>query len=133
MKLKSFISLLLCSVLMVPFVSLGDCDFSKGITPGLNGTFVYSETCHKKVGQVVQDNKNLTQANSDLTKAISLKDLAIQTSDKRATLWNNTAENLESRLQKVDTMEKHNEWIFFGLGVLATGASVWLAAKAIGH
>jgi hypothetical protein len=117
--------------LLVAPLANADCDFATGITPGPNKTFVYTEACHQKVGAVVQDNKNKTTQVDDLNKAISLKNVALDNADKRATLWMDTSGKLEDRLQKVDNLQKTNERIYFGLGVLTAVISIFAAAKAI--
>jgi len=119
--------LIACTLLSNPVYAT--CDFSKGITPGPNNTFIYTEECHRAVGTLVQQNKNQAQQINDYVKAISMKDLALQESDKRATLWNTTASNLEGRLQKVDSMEETNKFLYFGLGILATGFAAYVANK----
>ena len=129
-KMKTLINLVVLLCFISNIASAG-CDWSKDITPGPNKTFVYSEACHLAVGQLVQDNKVKTQQVQDLTKALTLKDLALTASDSRATLWSNTSQNLEDRLQKVDSLEKKNEILYFALGVLATGLSVWGASQLV--
>jgi len=124
------IAVILC--LLFPFRVFGDCDFSKGITPGPNKTFIYTEVCHQKVGQLVQDNAVKATQITDLTKAISLKDLALTDSDKSKQAWMATSSTLEDRLQKVDSLEKKNDILYFGLGVLTTFAAAFAAAKLVG-
>lgn len=113
--------------------AMADCDFSKGITPGANHTYIYTEECHQAVGKLVSDNKALTLQVGDLTKAITLKDLALTKSDDRTQLWMNTSDQLLDRVNKIDDTVKHNEWIYFGLGVLTTFAAGYVAAQAIRH
>lgn len=120
--------MLLCFVSNVAFA---DCDFSTGITPGPNKTFVYSEECHLKVGQLVQQNTTLLAQVGDLTKAITLKDLALTKADERTQLWMNTSDQLTDRITKIDEVYKKNEWIYFGLGVLSIlGAAYVVKAVA---
>jgi hypothetical protein len=128
--MKSILVSLLLSIFTLN-ICFADCDFKTGITPGPNKTFIYSEECHLKVGQLAQDNSVLTQQVGDLTKAIQLKDLAITASDSRATLWSNTSASLEDRLQKVDSMEKSNSTLYFGLGILLTLGAAYAAGQLI--
>ena len=125
--MKKIAFLILC--IFVSNTAMAECDFKTGITPGPNNTFIYTGECHRKVGAIVQDNAVKTQQVADLTKAIQLKDLAIKYSDDRAILWNSTASNLEDRLQKVDALEKKNDWAFFALGVAATLGAGFMAAR----
>lgn len=129
---KTLIILALISVICLPQQVLADCDFAKGITKGPNKTFIYSEECHLKVGQLVQDNKVQTQQLGDLTKAVSLKDLALKDSDARAQIWMDTSGKLEDRLQKVDSLERKNDILYFGLGVVTTFLAVYGSAKLVG-
>lgn len=129
MKLKTLINILTVLSILYPTESYAGCDFSKGITAGPNKTFIYTEACHLAVGALVQDNQVKTQQIADYVKAISMKDLALTASDTRANLWMSTSSSLEDRLQKVDKLQKDNEWIFFGLGVLTTGFAAYTASK----
>lgn len=108
--------------------AFGSCDWTK-IKKNPDNTYTYSEALHRCVGNLVQDNQVKAQQIADLNKALTMKDLALQEADKRATLWSNTSENLEGRLQKVDSLEKNNQWLFFGIGVLATVAAAYTANK----
>ena len=85
-----------------------------------DGTYTYSESLHKCVGALVQSDKVKTQQLSDLTKAISLKDLSIKASDDKATLWSNTSSKLEGQdYRKTRSASKMYIRIFFAFGVLA--------------
>jgi hypothetical protein len=126
--MKKLISL----ILMLSFVSslsYADCDFSTGITPGPNKTFIYSEACHQKVGQIVQDNKTKDQQIVDLGKAISLKDLALTSSDSRTQLWMATAEKEQDRMNSVDATQRHSDFIYFGLGLLTAIGTGFAVAR----
>jgi hypothetical protein len=107
------------------------CDWSTGITPGPNKTYIYTEECHQRVGALVADNKVKEQQILDYQKVITMKDLAIKDSDARYQLWFDTSRNLEDRLQKVDSMQKSNEYLAFGLGVAMTFLAGYAAAKLI--
>lgn len=124
--MKRIISFLML-LTFVSNVALADCDFSTGITPGPNKTFVYSEECHLKVGQLVQQNTTLLAQVGDLTKAIDLKDLALTKADQRTQLWMDTNDKLQDRLSKIDEVYRHNELLYYGLGVL----TVFVAAYAV--
>jgi hypothetical protein len=128
--MKKIISLLLL-ISLISNTALADCDFLTGITAGPNKTFIYTEECHQAVGKLVQDNKSLTLQVGDLTKAIDLKDLAITKSDQRTQLWMNTSDQLTDRMSKIEGEQKHNEWLYFGLGVLTTFAAGYVAAQAL--
>ena len=125
---------IISSILLLCFISnvaYGDCDFGKDIIPGPNHTWIYTDECHLQVGKMRNNNKALTLQVGDLTNAIQLKDLALTKSDARTTLWMNTSDQLTDRLNKIQEVEKHNEWLYFGLGVLTTFAAGYIAAQAI--
>lgn len=110
-----------------------NCDWKTGIKILPDGNFEYSADCNLKVGLLVQENQTQAQQIQDYQKAIQLKDLALKMSDDRATLWTNTSKDLEDRLQKVDTEEKHNQWLYFSLGVATTFLAAYGASKLIGR
>lgn len=126
-KIASFI-LMLCFASNLAFA---ECDFSTGITPLGDGTFKYSGECHRKVGQLQQENKTKDAQLADLTKAIELKDLAISKADQRTQLWMDTSYKLEDRLNKIDELRSKNEVLYFALGVVFTGAAVWGASQLV--
>lgn len=117
---------------LIVSTSFADCDWSQ-IKSNPDGTYTYSKELNLCVGKLVKDSANKDQQISDLTKAISLKDLALQSSDQRAQTWMTTSGQLEDRLQKVDSLEKKNEWLYFGLGVATTFLAGITAAKLSGH
>lgn len=127
---------LISTVLLFCFmsnVSFADCDFSKGITPGPNDTFIYSGECHRKVGSLLQDNAAKDKTIGELNQVITLKDLAIQKADQRTQLWMDTSFKMEDRLNEVDSIYKKNEWLYFALGIVVTGAAVYGAGQLVRH
>lgn len=126
-KLISFM-IMLCFMSNLAFA---ECDFKTGITPLGDGSFKYSGECHRKVGDLVQDNKTKETQIADLFKAIELKDLAIQKSDQRAQLWMDTSYKLEDRLNKIDSISSKNSILYFGLGMVFTGLAVWGAGQLV--
>jgi hypothetical protein len=128
--MKEIISLFLLTCFLSN-AALADCDFSTGITPGPNKTFVYTEECHLAVGKMKEDNAALTLEVGDLNKAIQLKDLALVKADQRTQLWMTTSDQLTDRVTKIDDVAKHNEWMYFGLGVVTTFLAGYAAAQLI--
>lgn len=127
--MKKAITLLVTISLLISNLAFADCDFSTGITKGPNNTYIYTEGCHIRVGELVQENKTKDAQVADLLKAISMKDLALTASDQRAQLWNDTSIKLEDRIQKVDTLTSKNDVLYFGLGVLTTIAVAWATSR----
>jgi hypothetical protein len=120
--MKKLVSILV--IFCMSTSAFGDCDWNTGITPGPNHTFIYSDACHLAVGQLVQ-------ANKDLNSAIALKNLAIQTSDSRTMLWQKSADDEMSRLSTIETEQKHNDFLYFGLGIISAIGAGWMASKLI--
>ena len=89
----------------------------------------YSRADHVCVGQLIQSNSTKDQQIIGYKKALDLKDLAITNADERAKKWMDTSLRLEDNIQKIDSIKKQNEWIYFGLGVLATGLAGITAAQ----
>jgi hypothetical protein len=108
------------------------CDFSK-IVKNKDGTFTYPENLHKCVGKIINDGKAKDAKIADQKKAIDLYTLTIQTDEQRIQNWIQTSTNLEGRVEKVNDLEKKNEWLYFGLGVLTTAAAAYAGEKLVGH
>jgi len=128
MKKLISIFLLFCIFANMAFA---DCDFKTGITPLGDGTFKYSGECHRRVGDLMQDNKIKESQISDLSKAIELKDLAISKADQRTQLWMDTSYKLEDRLNKIDDLRSKNNWMYFGLGALTILGAGYLASQLV--
>lgn len=107
-------------ILSLSNIAFADCDWSKGITKLPDGNYEYSLACHLAVGQMVQDDKIKDQQITKLTQAIQLKDLALVQADDRTQSWMNASDKLTDRMTKIDSDKKENEFIYFGLGILAT-------------
>lgn len=122
--MRNIVSLI--AVFLFSQVALAECDFSKGITPGPNKTYTYSEECHLKVGQLVQSNETKDRQIADLSKAIELKDLAITKADARADLWMGTSDKLMDRVNKIDELQSKNNMLYYGLGILTVIAAAYV-------
>jgi hypothetical protein len=119
--------ILFVSITLFCNFALADCDFSTGITPGPNDTYIYSKACHLKVGQLVKDNATQAKQIVDLTQATTLYRAAIQTDEERIQKWIATSTKLEEQVVDVDKYKKSNEYIAFGLGILSAFAAAELA------
>lgn len=122
-------ALIFLSVAGYPLQSLADCDFSTGIEKLADGRYAYSVECHKKVGKMVQDLKDRQDEVGKLNDSIKLKDLALTTQEQRANMWMDTSMKLEDRVNTIDKYNTTNHWLYFGLGVVFTGLSVWGAGQ----
>lgn len=127
---KLIVSLLITC--FIPFQAFADCDFKTGIKPLPNGNYEYSHDCHIKVGEMKRDLDISLAQNLDLTKALNLKDLALQSANERAELWMNTSYKLQANINTMDKLYQSNKYIYFGLGVVATFAASY-AIKQVTH
>jgi|ERR1035437_442502 hypothetical protein len=114
-------------------LALADCNWATGITPGPNKTFIYSEACHLKVGELNQSNKTKDVQIKDLLTAIDLKNLAIKWSDDRTILWQKSALDEQERLTKMESSQSTSGWLFFGLGALTVIGAGYMASSLIHH
>lgn len=121
------------ALILLSSQAMADCDWSKGITPGPNKTFIYSEACHQAVGKLVEDHKADQQRIADFVKAVSLKDTALADSDAKVKLWMDTSLKMEDSLTRYEDLRSKNQWLWFGLGVVATGAAAYTASKLSHH
>lgn len=125
--MKKLISII-AAVSLFSNICFADCDF-KDLVHNADGTVTYSKADHVCVGKLVQDSAVKAKQVDDLNKAVQLKDLTITTADQRADNWMNTSLKLEDNIQKMNTIQKNEFWISFGLGVLATFAAGMAAAS----
>ncbi len=128
-KLISY-ALLFCTLSNAALAADPSCDWSK-IKKNNDNTYTYSQELNLCVGQLVQDDIAKDKIIADQKQIITLKDLAIKESDARTQLWMDTSFKMEDRLNAVDSVYKKNEWLFFGLGVIVTGAAVYGASKVV--
>ncbi len=127
--MKKIICFILLQI-MICNMALADCDWTT-IKPMPNGDYEYNPELHLCVGKLVQSDKTKDAQVEDLTKAIQLKDLALTKADERTDLWKQTAYNEQDRLNKIESGQRTNDWIFYGLGALTVIASGFMAAKLI--
>ena len=126
--MKKLLSVIL-AISLFSNVAMADCDFSTGVVKQADGSFLYTKDCHIAVGKMKQDLDVANKQVDLLNKAIELKDLAMSKSTERLNLWMDTSYKLEDRMNKIDQLERKNQWLFFGLGVVTTAAAVWGAGQ----
>ena len=105
------------------------CDWST-IVP-IDNSFKYNEACHKEVGRMVRDSDLAYQQIVELEATIKAKDEIIAKQEGLVYKWRNEAYDLEDRLDKIEDRNDFKNWIYFGLGYLAMGASVYAAVKVM--
>jgi hypothetical protein len=109
--MKKILNVIILSM-MIPSLAFGSCDFSL-IKPLADGNFEYPKVCHEYVGV-------MSKQIADLNKAIQLDNDALLKADTRADNWMSTSLKLEEQFQKTSQLQKSNEDLYFGLGILAT-------------
>ena len=118
--------LILCFVLLINCV-MADCDWSK--IEKKDNVYLYTPELHKCVGALVEKEKLYKQETEALNKSLELKDLAIKKVEDRSEMWREKTFILEDKYNQQQKYKDYRDWVFFGVGVLATGMSVWLAGQ----
>jgi hypothetical protein len=128
--LNKLISLILIYLFSTNIV-LADCVFSRDITKLEDGRYAYTRECHIQVGEMKYDLDIANQKLANLNKVIELKDLALTKSDERTKLWQEATYKLEDRVASIDERRSINQWVYFGIGVITTIGSGYIASKLI--
>jgi hypothetical protein len=115
--------------LIISTLSYGKCDLSTDVKKTPNGNYIYSKECHLLMGQWKNDLEKRQKQVKALEKTITLKDLAINTNLQRVDRWRDTSFTLEDRLFKIERLQSTNKVLYFGIGVIFTGLSVWAASQ----
>lgn len=108
-------------------LSFANCDYSK--IQKVDGGYLYSKDLHICVGEMKRDLKISQEQNSKYLEAISLKDLALEASNKRANEWESASLKLQSNVNDLEKVNHLNKYVYFGIGVLATSAAIYLAGQ----
>jgi len=112
-----------------PILVFAECNPRTGIVRLDSERLQYNNDCHKEFGLT---RKNLSDAEGEivqLRKTIELKDLMIEKSDEQVDLWMKESIEQNKRLNNIKNASEKNKWLWFGLGVLATGAAVYGAGQ----
>lgn len=88
-----------------------------------------SKDCYVEFGRLVQVEKERVRQVTHLNESIQLKDLAIDTSNKRIKIWQDATYKVEDRLIKLDKNTNTIKWVYFGLGILTMTAATYGASK----
>jgi hypothetical protein len=129
---KILFLVLICSFLSQLAIAAPICNWS-AIKQLPDGGYEYSPALNLCVGNLVQQNKVQAAQIVDLTKAISLKDLAINMSDARVALWEKSSDDEFSRLNTIEKDQKHSDFLMFGLGILTTIGTGFAIARLAGR
>ena len=115
-------------VLMLNQSVLANCNY-KDIKEQSNGSYSYPVDCHIEFGKLVQNEVERVKQIDHLNKSIKLKDLAIDKSNERIELWQNTSYKMEDRLIKIERNNERLKWLYFGLGILVMSGATYGASK----
>lgn len=108
-------------------IALADCKWSD-VKPTTGG-YLYSESCHARVGLTLRDNDDLNIQVTALRKSMELKDLALDKADQRTILWRNESYEQFDRLNKQASMNEYQKTLWFILGIVVTSAAVYGAGQ----
>jgi hypothetical protein len=108
------------------------CDFST-IKANADGTYTYSATQNSCVGKIIQDSKTKDVQISDLYKSVDQYKLTIQTDEQRIQNLMITLTQVSARIEKAEDLQKSNDKLAFGLGVLTTLVAAEAMSKLAGH
>ena len=129
--------MILCMTMMASLVSqtaLASCNPSSNehiyeSTSYNPPRYVYSVDCHIDYGRLRQVEPLRQKQVKELKKSIEMKDLALKYSDERTENWKKTTYKLEDKLLKVERNNDRMKWVYFGLGIITTGAAVYAAGQ----
>ena len=125
--------MILCIVMMVSLVSqsaLADCNPRTDIKESQrNLKYEYSLECHVDYGRLRKAEPLYKKQASELRKSIKMKDLALKYSNERTENWKKTTYKLEDKILKLEKNHDRMKWVYFGLGIIVTGAAVYGAGQ----
>ena len=129
--MKKYICLVLILSLFSQLSFADNCDWTQIKKLPDNG-YEYSPTLNLCVANLIQTNKTQTLQIADYEKAIQLKDLALTAEDSRVQLWEKSSLDEQQRLMTISSDQKENNFLYFGLGILATIGTGFAVAKLVG-
>ncbi len=91
--------------------------------------YQYPVDCHIEFGKLRSVEEERKKQVEHLNESIRLKDLAIDTANKRIELWQNTTYKVEDRLIRLERNNDKIKWIYFGLGIFVMGAATYGASR----
>jgi hypothetical protein len=118
-------------VSLVSQQSLADCKPSDIKQQNYYGEprYAYPVDCHIDYGRLRKAEPLYKKQTKELKKSIEMKDLALKYSNERTETWKKTTYKLEDKMLKLEENHDRMKWVYFGLGILTTGAAVWAAGQ----
>jgi hypothetical protein len=116
-------------VSLVSHSALASCKPATDIKKvGADG-YLYQKDCHIDYGRLRKAEPLYKKQAKELRKSIEMKDLALKYSNERTETWKKTTYKLEDKMLKLEKNHDRMKWVYFGLGILATGAAVYAAGQ----
>lgn len=126
--MKKITSLVMVVALLLSSNAFAECKWTEGVKKVENG-YLYTNECHGRVGVLVKDLEDRETEVVNLRKGLELKDLALAKADERIMLWRDESYEQYERLQKQSELANRNQYLWFALGIVVTGAAVWGAGQ----
>lgn len=111
--------------LVIRSSALANCNWDTGVQKIDATHYSYSLDCHLAVDVLYKQNILKDQQIVDLNKAFTLKDLALQESEKRADMWQATSLKLTDEINKYESLRKSSEIEYYAAGILTVAISAW--------
>lgn len=125
--MKKLMNLIL-ALTMISSTAFAECQWSTDIKK-IDTGYLYTDSCHAKVGVTLKDNDDYKIEVKELRKTIEFKDLALKKADERTEEWMKATYKLEERVDKIESAANKTKWLYFILGVVATSAAVYGAGQ----
>ena len=127
---------LMCMIMALTVFSssafAGDCTWTLGVKKA-EGGYLYSDSCHARVGVTLRDNDDYKVEVEALRKTIDTQKLIIDKADERTILWRNESYEQFERLQKQQSLNNYEKTLWFVLGIVVTSAAVYGAGQLRGN
>ena len=103
-------------------------ELNKGQVANCSG-LLFSPEASKKADEMAADSKYYKEVNEKLVQRKELTDKEISVLDQRLKLYMNESQVLATELSRRESGSSYQKFLYFGLGVLATGISFYGASK----
>lgn len=103
-------------------------ELNKGQVANCSG-LLFSPEASKQVDEMAADSKYFKEVNVKLLQRKELTDKEISVLDQRLKLYMNESQVLATELTRRESDNSYQKFLYFGLGVLATGISFYGASK----
>jgi hypothetical protein len=113
-------------ILLVALTALA-CDWST--IESQDGKYVYTRECHLEVGRLTKKYDLKIKQIDILEDMVSEFEKVLDLQVDRTNLWKEYSEDVEKKYTQVKKNERFNFWVNFGLGVVVTSLSVYLAGN----